>query len=134
MTVRLVRTAATRSPWTLGVEVSDGLARSWQTSGNRVGRFARALSTKERSTLRRALDAAAGAEESAAPAATPHQVVDQLAGDGIPDLVLAGAASAPAPYRRLVRFLRALREDLATSPVAAIALEVAGSPLGARLT
>jgi hypothetical protein len=137
MTVRLIRTSATRPLATLGVEVVDGHARAWQTSGNRVGRFARALSPAELSDLQRHVEAARSAGDSGPSAAAqpaPHRVVDQLTGDGLADLVLPGAAAPPAASADLVRLLRALRDDLAASPVSAVALEVSGSPLGALLT
>jgi hypothetical protein len=133
MTVRLMYTSYG------GIEIDDaGRARSWQTSGHRVGRFARELSASERTALEHALSSARDAGAEAAPdrpgdPLPPGEVAERLTADGLPDVVLVGHTAPPAEVEDLVELLRNLREDLADSPVAAIELEVAGSPLGAWL-
>lgn len=138
MTVQLTHSSATRPPATSAIEISEGRATRWTTSGNRVGRFARELTGRERAALQRAMSDARSAAQSetethGGPPAAPHRVEDTLTGDGLPEVVMAGGAAPPAGFARLVRLLRRLREDLAESPVAALALEVDGTPLGARL-
>jgi hypothetical protein len=133
MTVRLTYTSYG------GIEIDDaGHAHSWQTSGHRVGRFARELSASERTALERALISARDAGAEAAPdrpddPLLPGEAIERLTADGLPVVVLVGHAEPPAGIGGLVELLRALREDLAGSPVAAIELEVDGSPLGAQL-
>ena len=139
MTVRLTRTSHGRPPQLLGIEVDDdGHAISWQASGHRVGRFARELSTAERAALERALDSARNADAEAAPdpagqPVRPSGATEQLTADGLPDVVLDAHGSPPPGFEDLFGLLRDLREDLTDSPVAAIELQVGGSPLGARL-
>ena len=58
---------------------------------------------------------------------------EQLAADGLPAVVLHGHAPPPRGFGDLVDLLVKLREELSDSPVAAIELDVAGSPLSARL-
>lgn len=139
MTVRLTRTSYGASPRSLGIEIDDdGHAISWQSSGHRVGRFARRLSAKERTALERALASArdAGAPTAPAPAAQPVRpdgTTEQLTADGLPDVVLVAHAPPPPGVEGLVQMLRTLSDDLAGSPVAALELEVEGTPPGARL-
>lgn len=139
MTVRLTRVSHGARPQWLCIEIDDdGQARSWQTSGQRVGRFARELSASERRRLERALTAARNADALATPEPVagpvrPGGATEQLTADGLPDVVFAAHPTPPSGCGDLVRLLRALREDLARSPVAAIELEVGGSPPGARL-
>jgi hypothetical protein len=142
MTVRLTRSAHGRRPQSSGIEIDDdGLATGWSTCGNQVGRFARQLRADERESVARALAVAqsAGGADGAAPAAPeaadeprrPSGVTEELVADGLPELDLGGS-STPA-LTALIALLRALRDELGASPVAAIELEVAGRPLGARL-
>jgi hypothetical protein len=138
MTVRLTRTSNGPQAQWQGIEIDDGgHAASWQTSGNRVGRFARDLSAPERQALDRALAAAGDADAPAAPdpaqAQRPSGTTEQLTADGLPDVVLDAHETPPEGFGDLVRLLLTLREKLADSPMAAIELEVDGSPLGARL-
>jgi hypothetical protein len=139
MTVRLIRTSHGGPPQLLGIEIDDdGNATSWQTSGHRVGRFARELSTAERTALERALASARKADAPAAPdpagqPVRPSGATEQLTADDVPDVVLDAHATPPPDLEDLLRLLLSLREDLADSPVAAIELAVDGSPLGARL-
>jgi hypothetical protein len=139
MTVRLTRTSHGGPPLFLGIEIDDaGRAASWQTSGNRVGRFARDLSARERKALDRAL---ASAKEADVPEASdsasqvqPHSgAMEQLTANGLPDVVLDAHEKPPTGFKDLVKLLRKLREELADSPVAAIELEVDGPPFGAQL-
>jgi len=135
MTVRLTRTAGGTAPQFSGVEVDDGFdAFAWQTTGHRVGRFARSLTSRVRRALERALAAAAETEPVAPPDLRPGGVVEQVIAEGI-DLVLDAHASPPVGVGDLVGLLRGLHEDLADTPVAAIELEVepAGSSPAARL-
>jgi hypothetical protein len=139
MTVRLTRTSHGGPPMSLGIEIDDdGHASSWQTSGNRVGRFARELSKRERTALDRALTSARDADVQAAPdpagqVVRPDGATEQLVADGLPGLVLDAHAKPPAGFKDLIRLLLKLREDLTDSPVAAIELRVEGPPFGAQL-
>jgi hypothetical protein len=139
MTARLTRSAHSRPPQSSGIEIGDdGRAAAWATSGHRVGRFARELSGSERAALERALAAAQDAGDPPAPrpagqAVRPGGATEQLTADGLPDVVLDAHQEPPPGFEDLVQLMRALREDLAGSPVAAIELEVSGSSLGARL-
>jgi hypothetical protein len=142
VTVRLTRASASHGgpPQWLGVEVDDDdQARSWQTSGGTVGRFSRALLPKERTALRRAITAAKKAvAEGGQPNATdrvwkPEGSTEQLSADGLPALELDPHEDPPKGFGSLLRVLRTLLGDLVDSPVAAIALEVDGTPPRARL-
>jgi hypothetical protein len=139
MTVRFTRTSHGAPRQSLGIEIDDdGHVLSWQTSGHRVGRFARELSASERPALERALAAARDADPPAAsdPAAPvrPSGATEQLTADGLPDVVLKTPAPPPPGFGELIELLRTLREDLADDPVAAIELDVEdGAPLRARL-
>jgi hypothetical protein len=137
MTVRLTQTATGRPPRSYGIQIDDdGHATGWQTAGHRVGTFARELSGSERARLERALTAARNAGAPAAPAGgpiPPSSATDQLVADGLPDLVLSSGAQAPPGYDELYQLLLELRESIAESPLAAIELDVSGSPLSARL-
>ena len=136
MTVRLTRTAHGHGPQSSGLDVADdGTVTAWQDYGHRVGRFARDLAAGERAALERALAAAAAAGEPAAPGGPlrPGGATERLTADGLPDVVLTPHAEPPAGFGDLVDLLRTIREDVAGSPVAAIELEVTGTPLAARL-
>jgi len=144
MTVRLTRTAHGLTSQSSGIEIGDdGRAAAWATSGHRVGRFARELSAGEQAALERVLAAAreAAAQEigdSSAPqppgqAVRPGGATEYLTADGLPDVVLAAPQEPPPAVDGLIRLMRTLFEDLARSPVAAIELEVRGSPFRARL-
>jgi hypothetical protein len=139
MTVRLTRTSHGGPPQSLGIEINDdGRATSWQTSGHRVGRFARELSATERTTLERAMASARNANAEAAPdpaaqPVRPSGATEQLTAEGLPDVVLDAHGTPPPGFGELIQLLLSLREDLTESPVAAIELAVDGSPLGARL-
>jgi hypothetical protein len=139
MTVRLIHTAWGAAQQSVGIEIDDdGHARSWQTSGHRVGRFARELSASERTALERALSAARDADSQATPdpagrVLPPSGSREQLVADGLSGLELDGHAEPPTGFGDLVNLLVKLREDLAESPLAAIELEVDGAPLAARL-
>jgi hypothetical protein len=139
MTARLTRTAHGLTLQSSGIEIGDdGRAAAWSTSGHRVGRFARTLSAGERAAFERALTAARDAGEPPAPgpagqAVHPGGATEQLIADGLPAIVLDAHQEPPPGSEDLVRLMRTLREDLAASPVAAIELDVSGSPLGAWL-
>jgi hypothetical protein len=142
VTVRLTRASASHGgpPQWLGVEVDDdGQARSWQTSGGSVGRFARALLPDERTALKRAITTAKKAvAEGGQPNAAdrvwkPDGSTEHLSADGLPALELDPHEDPPKGIGSLVRVLRTLMGSLVDSPVAAIALEVDGTPLRARL-
>ncbi len=135
MTLRLTRTTHGARTASATLEIDGDRASCAQASGQRVGRFARSLSTRERRALDRALAAAASAEPPAPPAGPfrPSGTVEQLIGDGLPELVLDSAATPPGAFKDLLRLLFRLRENLGESPVAVIELEVAGTPPGARL-
>lgn len=136
MTARLTRTVPGPAPQSSGLEIDDdGRVTGWQTSGHRVGRFARELSAPERAALERALASARSADAPPAPGGVtrPGAAIEQLTADGLPDLVLDPNGTPPAGWDDLVGLLLSVREDLADSPVAAVELEVAGSPLGVRL-
>jgi hypothetical protein len=130
MTVRMTRTTPGRPPQSLGVEVDDaGRATGYQTAGNRVGRFARELTAEERDALAAAAREAAAADLAAVP--PPTGASEQLLTDDVD--ARFDPLRPPAGLAGIVEVLRALREDLAGSPVAAIALEVGGSPPAAAL-
>jgi hypothetical protein len=141
MTTRLTRTSwgGGHAPDIWGVEVDDaGRAAAWQTSGHRVGRFARDLSERERDALDHALADARAAQGAtsggfARGVTPPSGTTEQLAADGLSDVVVDPHDDPPAGFGQLFALLRTLREDLAESPLAAIELEVTGSPLAARL-
>ncbi len=133
MIVRLTRTSGGTAPQFSGVEIDDGFAaQAWQTSGHRVGRFARPLSSTERTALRRALTAAASAPPAPPPALRPGAVTEQITADGL-DLLLDAHRPPSGGACDLVELLRTLHQDLADSPVAAVELEVTAPPLTARL-
>lgn len=137
MTVRLTRTSHGTVPESAGIEIDDGgYATGWQTSGNRVGRFARELSAQERVALDRALTSAKDADAPATPdpnaAKPPSGATEQLIADHL-SVVLDEHATPPPGFKKLVRLLLSLREDLAESPVAAIELEMDGPPFRAQL-
>jgi hypothetical protein len=139
MTIRLTRTSHGGPPLFLGIEIDDdGRAAGWQTSGNRVGRFARELSTRERSTLERALTSArsAGAPAGLDPTSQvqpPSGATEQLTANDLPAVVLSAHQKPPAGFKDLFKLLRKLRDQLADSPVAAIELRVDGPPFDAQL-
>ena len=136
MTVRLTRTSHGGIPDLAVLTVDDdGNASYAQTSGHRIGRFARSLSGSERKALQRALTAASTASAPDAPAgpAQPSGTVEQLVADGLPDLVLDSGAAPPPGFRQLLRVLLRLRGDISDSPLAAIEVEVTGSPRAVRL-
>jgi hypothetical protein len=138
MTVRLTRTSHGTLPESAGIEIDDeGHATGWQTSGNRVGRFARELSPHERVALDRALTSARDADAPATPdpnaVRPPSGATEQLTADDLPGVVLDEHATPPPGFKKLVRLLFSLREDLVESPVAAIELEVDGPPFRAQL-
>lgn len=116
-----------------GVQIDDdSTAVGWQTDGDRVGRFRRALTPTERRALRRALDAARDAR-SAPPAAAPRRpgaTTERVIADGVD---LTAGAEVPPAAADLVDRLRELQGRLSGSPVAAVALEVTGPPWTARL-
>ena len=139
MTTRLTRASASlgRPATNIGIEVQDdGRASSWQTSGQRVGRFGRMLTATERAALRRALTTAAN---SPSPTPDPTRVwtadgsTEHLTSPGLPSLEFEPNDKPPKGFAALIRFLRSLQESLLESPLGAIALEVDGKPLGARL-
>jgi hypothetical protein len=138
MTVRLTRTSHGTLPESVGIEIDDGgRATGWQTSGNRVGRFARDLSAQERVALDRALTSAREADAPAAPdpnaVKPPSGATEQLIADGLSGVVLDERAAPPPGFKKLVRLLLRLREDLVESPLAAIELGVDGPPFRAQL-
>ena len=117
-----------------GVEIGDDFtAVGWQTDGDRIGRFRRALTADERRALERALQAARGAGPTP-PAKGPRRPgagTERIIADGV-DLTVG--PDVPAAAADLVDRLRDLQADLTDSPVGAIALEVTtGPPLQARL-
>jgi hypothetical protein len=136
MTLRLTLSSYGSSTLEIGLVVDDdGHVTGYQTSGWRVGRFARDLTAKERTALERALESARSAAASV-PAATsrpPSGSTEQLVADGLPDATFASNANPPPGFEGLVRVLRGVREDLADFPAAAIELDVSGTPLHARL-
>jgi hypothetical protein len=137
MTARLTRMSHGPAPQSSGLEVDDaGTAVAWKDYGHRVGRFSRELSAGERAALERALAAAAAAgDPGAAPGGPLHPggATERLTADGLPDVVLQPHAEPPPGLGDVVELLRGLREELTESPVAALELEVAGTPLRARL-
>ncbi|HEY7815463.1 MAG TPA: hypothetical protein VIC62_19610 [Nakamurella sp.] len=117
-----------------GVEIDDEFtAVGWQTAGHRVGRFRRSLSATEQEALAGGLHTArdAGVPPSAGGARRPGAVTERVRADDLPDLAVTG--DPPAGFAPLVDALRALLEDLAESPVAAVELMVTGSPPRAAL-
>lgn len=139
MTTRLTRASASLGgPGAdLGVEVDDDyVATAWQTSGHRVGRFARPLTASEQTALRRALTTASNSPPPAANADrvwTPDGSTEHLTSEGLPSLEFEPNDKPPKGFAALLRFLRTLQESLLESPIAAIALEVGGKPFAARL-
>lgn len=139
MTVRLTHMAHGHVPQSSGLEVDDaGNAVAWKDYGHRVGRFARGLSADERGALERALASAAEAAGDVGAAAAggplpPSGVTEQLTADGLPDVVVQQHAEPPAGLGDVLDLLRDLRASLTESPVAALELDVSGSPLRARL-
>jgi hypothetical protein len=142
MTVRLTRSSASHGgpPLWLGVEVDDDdRARSWQTSGGSVGRYSRLLRPQEHTALRRALTAAKKAVSEGGLSSSDEQVwrpdgsTEQVSADGLPVLEIDPHEDPPKGFGSLVRVLRTLQGSLVDSPVAAIALEVDGTPPRARL-
>lgn len=117
-----------------GVEIAeDGTASAWQTAGHRVGRFRRPLTTAESTGLMEAVRAArdAGPPPPASGPRRPGGVVERISADDLPDLTVTD--DPPAAVAALAEQVRALLEDLARSPVAAIELTVTGRPSGVRL-
>lgn len=144
MKLRLTLSNYGSSTLEIGLAIDDdGHVTGWQTAGWRVGRFARDLTAKERTALDRALVLARAPESaSSTPETTqslasgstpPSGSTEQLVADGLPEATFASSASPPPGYEELIRVLRGVREDLADSPLAAIELEVTGTPLRARL-
>ncbi|QNE16603.1 hypothetical protein F1D05_00155 [Kribbella qitaiheensis] len=137
MTLRLTLSNYGSSTLEIGLVIDDdGHITGWQTSGWRVGRFARDLTAKERTELDRALESARAADAQAPPAEGPRSPsgsTEQLVADGLPDATFSSNASPPPGFEELIRVLRGVRENLADSPSAAIELEVSGTPLRARL-
>ena len=138
MTVRLTRTSHGTLPESAGIEIDDnGRATGWQTSGNRVGRFARDLTAQEQVALDRALTSARGADAPAPPDPNapkpPSGATEQLIADELPGVVLDDLATPPPGFKKLVRLLLSLRDDLVDSPLAAIELAVDGPPFRAEL-
>lgn len=137
MTIRLTRTAQGAPPQSTGIEIDDdGHVTGWQTSGHRVGHFAHDLTARERKALQRSLTHAQQSDASTDAPGRPKRpsgAIEQLAADGLPDVVFDPHGSVPPGVADLVRRLLAIREELAENPVAAIELAVDGSPLGARL-
>jgi len=117
-----------------GVEIGDDFtAVGWQTDGDRIGRFRRALTADERRAMERALQAArrAGPTPPAKGPRRPGAGTERIIADGV-DLIVG--PDVPAAAADLVDRLRDLQADLTASPVGAIALEVTtGPPLQARL-
>lgn len=133
MTIRYVTTSPGPRPQSYGVEIGDDFtALGWQTFGDRVGRFRRALTATERQAVERALDAArvAGPTPPAGGPRRPGATTERIIADGV-DLVVGD--DTPAGATGLVDRLRDLQADLADSPVAAVELEVTAPPLGGRL-
>ncbi|WP_112237927.1 hypothetical protein [Kribbella monticola] len=142
MTVRLTLSNYGSSTLELGLVVDDdGHVTGWQTEGWRVGRFARDLTTKERTALAHALDSARATARAATDSAAgaepvvraPSGSIEQLVADDLPDATFASNASPPPGYEELVRVLRGFREDLADFPSAAIELTVTGTPVRVAL-
>jgi hypothetical protein len=140
MTIRLWRSGS--SSFGLTVD-DDGVAHSTSSGGTAVGRFARGLTQDERDGIRRGLaqateanDAdAAGSESDASELAAPVRpgaTTEHLLADGL-DVSYPAGDEPPEPYRELVHTLRAVRDDLAESAVAAIVLDVDGPPYRSRL-
>jgi hypothetical protein len=135
MTLRLIMSYYGSSTIEAALEVDDdGRATGWQTAGRRVGRFARALTAAERRALRNALEAGPGAgdasgETNDAPL-PPSGASEQLVGDGFA-ATFDPSIGPPEGLEQTFAVLRAIREDLEASPVAAIELDVSGTPLRA---
>jgi hypothetical protein len=88
--------------------------------------------------LNRALTAArdAGAEPAPDPDGRPKRpsgATEQLVADGLADVRFDPHDKPPTAVKGVIKRLLTLRENLTDSPVAAIELEVGGTPLGARL-
>jgi hypothetical protein len=137
MSLRLTLSSYGSSTLEIGLAIDDdGHVTGWQTSGWRVGRFARDLTEKERAALQSALETARGnlPEATSGPESRPPSgTTEQLVSDSLPDATFASTANPPPGYEALIRVLRGVREDLADYPSAAIELEVSGTPLRARL-
>lgn len=138
MTIRLTRTSHSRPSRSFGLEIDDdGFATGYQTSGHRVGRFARELTARERKALDRGLSAVKESDSDPADhpgaARKPGGSTEQLVADGLPDVRFDANDTPPKPFTSLLKRLIALREDLIASPLAAIELEVTGSPYSVRL-
>lgn len=128
MTIRYgMNTPGPRAQYS-GVEIDDDFtAVGWQTDGDRVGRFRRALTAAERRSLERALQAArrAGPTPPAKGPRRPGAGTERIIADGV-DLTVG--PDVPADAAELVDRLRDLQADLTDSPVGAIALEVTTGP------
>ena len=145
MTLRLTLSAYGSSHLEIGLVVDDdGHVTGWQTSGWRVGRFGRELTATERASLAAALEAAShstrpepaeGQDADSPPTAPrpPSGSTEQLVAHGLPDATFASNATPPPGFEDLIEVLRGVREHIAEFPVAAIELDVSGSPLSARL-
>lgn len=132
MTIRYLRSGTP----SFGLWIDDdGVARSWQSSGAAIGRFARDLSADERDAIRRGL-----ADAEGAPRTTPPDD-DVVAPGGVAtETVLTESleisyppADVPEAVGALVETLRELLDDLMSSPVAAIVLDIDGPPYRGRL-
>lgn len=144
MTLRLTLSSYGSSTLEIGLAIDDdGHLTGYQTAGWRVGRFARDLTTKERTALERALERAqelapelerafAESKTSERKPRPPSGSTEQLVVAGLPDVTFASNANLPG-FEELLRILRGFRENLADFPAAAIELEVSGTPLRARL-
>ena len=137
MTVQLNQSSYGGAPHLANIQIDDdGRVTGAQTSGYRVGRFARTLSSRERGTLTRALT-------SAKEPTHPHRRIRTARFDRAGRRRNSSATDcrisvsppmrSPAGFEKLVRLLLKLRGTLPESPVAAIELEVDGAPLSARL-
>lgn len=133
MTIRYVTNTPGPRAHSSGVEIDDDFtAAGWQTDGDRVGRFRRALTAAERRALEHALDAArdVGTMPPATGPRRPGATTERVIADGV-DLTVG--SEVPAAAADLVDRLRDLQAALPDSPVAAVALEVTEGPLGGRL-
>ena len=137
MNVRFTRMPHGLAPQSWSLAIDGAHLTAGQDFGHRAGRFARELSAAEQADLERAIAAAAGARAPSAPGTDrplrPEGVTEWISADGLPDVGFDPHAEPPAGYGELLQLLRALREDLAESPVAALELDVTGPPLRARL-
>lgn len=137
MTLRLTLGYWGSSTLEIGLEVADdGHATGWQTGGTRVGRFARALTSAEQAALGEALastsyEGGSGSAIGETPVA-PSGAAEQLVGDAL-QVTFDPVSGPPAGLESLIAILTAIRDDLVTTPVAALELTVSGSPPTVRL-